>query len=350
MLVVHVREPSGRRRCHPERARQIGRAPEVIDGPPTTVERARQGDHDAFARLATAAYRRVSAIAQLIVRDPELARDAVPDALIRAWRDLPGLRDPDRFDAWLHRLVVRTCLHTVRARRRRPLEVELSPLDQPTVGDTTAAVLGRDQLDAALRALRPEARALIVLHFYVGLSLPEAAEALDIPLGTAKSRLHRSLGALRVTLQPRDARSRKGHPRAAGMTTFDRRDQALADLLAELVVPPPPNDLDHILAWSNDGTQIVSLRFPPDDASPYPVIVAVDGSRDPIEIGCPPPDRPRACVIDVWTWSPDDRYLVGRVTGANGLDAVRIDTETGAASLAPWADVSEGRWQRVATP
>lgn len=166
------------------------------------MERARQGDHDAFARLATAAYRRVSAIAQLIVRDPELARDAVQDALIRAWRDLPGLRDPDRFDAWLHRLVVRTCLHTVRARRRRPLEVELSPLDQPTVGDTTAAVLDRDQLDAALRALRPEARALIVLHFYVGLSLPEAAEALDIPLGTAKSRLHRSLGALRVTLSP----------------------------------------------------------------------------------------------------------------------------------------------------
>jgi len=167
-----------------------------------TVERARQGDHDAFAQLATAAYRRVSAIAQLIVRDPELARDAVQDALIRAWRDLPGLRDPDRFDAWLHRLVVRTCLNTVRSRRRRPFEVELSPLDEPAVADTTAAVLDRDQLDAAFRVLRPEARALIVLHFFVGLSLPEAAEALDIPLGTAKSRLHRSLGSLRAALTP----------------------------------------------------------------------------------------------------------------------------------------------------
>lgn len=102
--------------------------------------------------------------------------------------------------------------------------------------------------------------------------------------------------------------------------------------------------------WSNDGSRIVVARYPPDDAPPYPVIASVDGSGQPVEIGCPPPDGPRTCVIEVWTWSPDDRYLVGRVTGANGLDAVMIDTATGAASLAPWADVSEGRWQRVATP
>lgn len=172
----------------------------------STVERARQGDHDAFAQLATAAFRRVSATAQLIVRDRELARDVVQDSLVRAWRDLPGLRDPDRFDAWLHRLVVRTSLNALRTRRRRPHEVELSPLAEPTVNDASSAVLDRDQLDAGLRALRPDARALIVLHFYLGLSLPESADALDIPIGTAKSRLHRALGALRVALAPDGAR------------------------------------------------------------------------------------------------------------------------------------------------
>jgi RNA polymerase sigma-70 factor (ECF subfamily) len=164
------------------------------------VERARQGDHDAFAELATAAFGRVSAIAQLIVRDHELARDTVQDAFLRAWRDLPGLRDPDRFDAWLHRLVVRTCINALRSRRRRPTEVEIGSLDVPAAADATALIADRDQLDAGLRRLTPDARALVVLHFYVGLSVPEAAAALEIPIGTAKSRLHRALAALRVTL------------------------------------------------------------------------------------------------------------------------------------------------------
>jgi RNA polymerase sigma-70 factor (ECF subfamily) len=164
------------------------------------VERARAGDHDAFAELATTAFGRVSAIAQLIVRDRELARDTVQDAFLRAWRDLPGLRDPDRFDAWLHRLVVRTSINVLRTRRRRPVEVEIGSLDVPIVIDHTSVVADRDQLDAALRRLSPEARALVVLHYYVGLPLTEAAAILDIPVGTAKSRLHRSLGAMRATL------------------------------------------------------------------------------------------------------------------------------------------------------
>ena len=85
------------------------------------VERAKRGDHDAFADLVHPALARLDAAARLILRDPELARDAVQEALIRAWRDLPGLRDPDRFDAWLRRLTVNACLDLLaRRRRRRP--------------------------------------------------------------------------------------------------------------------------------------------------------------------------------------------------------------------------------------
>ena len=165
------------------------------------VERARAGDHDAFAVLAGAAVARLDAAARLILRDRELARDAVQDALFRAWRDLPGLRDPERFEAWLHRLTVHACLDVARRRRRRVMEVELTPLTvAPHVGDAASGLADRDLLDAALRRLEPEWRAVVVLHYYLGMPLPDVAAELRIPLGTAKSRLHRSLGVMRTTL------------------------------------------------------------------------------------------------------------------------------------------------------
>jgi RNA polymerase sigma-70 factor (ECF subfamily) len=166
------------------------------------VERARRGDHDAFAQLAAGAVTRLDAAARLILRDRELARDAVQEALVRAWRDLPGLRDPDRFDAWLHRLIVRACIDQARIRSRRPIEVEIDPiLDAPTP-DESQAIVDRDQIDRVLAHLTPEHRALVVLHYYLELPLPEAAGLLGIPLGTAKSRLHRAIGSLRRTLGP----------------------------------------------------------------------------------------------------------------------------------------------------
>ena len=164
------------------------------------VELAGKGDHEAFAVLATAAVARLDAAARLILRDAELARDAVQEAMMQAWRDLPGLRDPGRFDAWLHRLTVHSCIDAARHRRRRVVEVELSPLDGPSVSDVSALVADRDLLDRALRGLEPEARALVVMHFYLGMSMPDAADSLGIPLGTAKSRLSRSLSAMRVTV------------------------------------------------------------------------------------------------------------------------------------------------------
>ncbi len=165
------------------------------------VDRAKRGDHDAFAVLVGAAIARLDAAARLILRDPELARDAVQEGFLRAWRNLPGLRDPDRFDAWLHRLVIHSCIDVTRRRRRRPIEVELTPIHGPATGDIASAVADRELLDLALRRLDPEWRAVVVLHYFLGMPLPDVAAALGIPLGTAKSRLHRSLSAMRIAIR-----------------------------------------------------------------------------------------------------------------------------------------------------
>ena len=161
------------------------------------VERARGGDHDAFTALVDLTIVRLDSVARLIVRDPELARDAVQDTLIRAWRDLPGLRDPDRFDAWLHRLIVNACLDLVRRRRRRVIEVELTPIDMPAATDMAGERRRSRHARERARASRPGHRAVVVLHYFLGMPLPEVAAAIGIPLGTAKSRLHYALAAMR---------------------------------------------------------------------------------------------------------------------------------------------------------
>jgi RNA polymerase sigma-70 factor (ECF subfamily) len=142
----------------------------------------------------------MDAAARLILRDRELARDAVQNALVRAWRDLPGLRDPDRFDAWLHRLLVNSCLDELRRARRRPVEVQILPIDQPAIGDGAHRLADRDLVERALVRLDPEHRALVVMHYYLGYPLPEAARSLGISLPAAKSRLHRAMEGLRRAL------------------------------------------------------------------------------------------------------------------------------------------------------
>lgn len=171
------------------------------------VERAIDGDHDAFAELVRCSISRLYATARLILRDEARAEDATQEALVSAWRDLSGLRDPACFDAWLHRLLVRACYREARrSRARRTVELQIAPPDRSD-RDSGQALAERDELERGFRRLDTEQRAVLVLHYYLGLSLEEAAEALGVPAGTVKSRLHRAIQAMRAAL---DADARPG--------------------------------------------------------------------------------------------------------------------------------------------
>jgi RNA polymerase sigma-70 factor (ECF subfamily) len=165
------------------------------------VEQARRGDREAFGILARTRGDRLFGIARRILRDIELAEDAVQQALVIAWRELPRLRDPDRFDAWLNRLLVNACYAEARRRRDWGANIRLLTVDGPQVEDGTRQVADRDELERGFRRLPPEQRAILVLHHYIGLSLIEVAETLDIPTGTARSRLHYAHRAMRAALE-----------------------------------------------------------------------------------------------------------------------------------------------------
>lgn len=173
------------------------------------VERARNGDRDAFAVIASEQANRMYAIARLVLRDPDLAYDAAQEALIRCWRQLPGLRQPERFDGWLTRITVRAAADE--AGRRNRFQANIRPLSvETTVDDRSADIEDRELLEAGFRRLSVAQRAVVVLHHYEGLSLPEVAKVLDIPVGTAQSRYHYAIAALRAAL---DADARTSAPR-----------------------------------------------------------------------------------------------------------------------------------------
>jgi len=190
-----------------EYPRSIAAARPEDDVDPTRLfERASQGDHDAFGMLVGEHLARLDTAARLILRDPELARDAVQEASLRAWRNLRGLRDPDRLGAWLYRLTVNACLDIARKRRGRLFEVELTPLHDAPVPDPTSRVADTLYVERMLAAVEPAQRAVVVLHYYLDLTLPETAAALGIPVGTAKSRLNRALDAMRVRVASENER------------------------------------------------------------------------------------------------------------------------------------------------
>ena len=170
------------------------------------VDRAKGGDAEAFDALARTVGDRCMAIACRILRDVDQAEDAVQTALITAWRELRTLRDPERFEPWLHRILTNECYAEARRRRRWSAEIRVLPTAEPTETGGVLTVDDRDQLERAFRRLTLEQRAILVFHHYLGLPLPEVAARLDIPFGTAKSRLHYATSALRASLQA-DART-----------------------------------------------------------------------------------------------------------------------------------------------
>ena len=169
------------------------------------VEAARRGDQAAFIDLVRPRSDRLFAIAQRILRDIDRAEDALQDALVIAWRDLRGLRDPDRFDAWLHRLLVNVCVVHATRERRRTINLRVLPVEGPPARDDLLTIADRDQLERGFRRLPPEQRAILVLHHYLGYAPSEIAETLGVPAGTARSRLHHAHRAMRAALEA-DAR------------------------------------------------------------------------------------------------------------------------------------------------
>lgn len=170
------------------------------------VERARRGDREAYADLIRVRGDRLYAIAQRVLRDVDRTEDAVQEALVIAWRDLPTLRDPDRFDAWLHRLVVRACIAEATRNRRLVAQLRVMPVDLPSANDEFLSVADRDQLERGFRRLPIEQRVLLVLRHFAGFEPAELAETLGIPAGTVRSRLHHAHRAMRAALEA-DARA-----------------------------------------------------------------------------------------------------------------------------------------------
>jgi RNA polymerase sigma-70 factor, ECF subfamily len=169
------------------------------------VTRAQDGDEEAFASLCVGVGDRLHAVAHRILRDLDLAEDATQQALLAIWRDLPKLRDPARFEAWSYRLLVRACYAEGRRTRREVPNLVLLPVDESSAEEGLSSVVDRDQLERGFRRLSIDHRAVVVLHHYLDMPLDGIADALGLPVGTVRSRLHYAMRGLRAALDA-DAR------------------------------------------------------------------------------------------------------------------------------------------------
>jgi RNA polymerase sigma-70 factor (ECF subfamily) len=170
------------------------------------VRQAQDGDAEAFDVMARMVGDRCLAIAVRILRDVDLAEDAVQAALITTWTELRALRDPSRFEPWLHRILTNACYAEARRRKRWSEGLRILPVAGSAGPDEYLTVDDRDLLERAIRRLTVEQRAVLVFHHYLGLSISEVAARTGLSVGTAKSRLHYASRALRASIEA-DARS-----------------------------------------------------------------------------------------------------------------------------------------------
>jgi RNA polymerase sigma-70 factor, ECF subfamily len=166
------------------------------------VMAARAGDRQAFAALIALEAPVALRLAGSILHSESEAQDAVQDAFLRAWHDLPRLRDGERWTSWFRTITVRAAVDQHR-RRRRLREVDLDIQDPPAVIDPSAAAADRDRIRQAIRTLSVDDRTILILRFAEDLEVPAIAATLGIRLGTAKARLHRATMRLRVALGDR---------------------------------------------------------------------------------------------------------------------------------------------------
>jgi RNA polymerase sigma-70 factor (ECF subfamily) len=169
------------------------------------VESAQHGDHDAFEALVAPCFDRLYAVAQRILRDRDRSDDAVQECLVRAWRDLRGLRDHDRFDAWLFRTLINACRDEARRQRRHAPQLRSIPVTLAASSGRADEIVERDELERGFRRLSIDQRSVLVMHHYLGMRAPEIALILGVPVGTVHSRLHYATEAMRAVLEA-DAR------------------------------------------------------------------------------------------------------------------------------------------------
>jgi RNA polymerase sigma factor (sigma-70 family) len=174
-------------------------ADRVMNGDDRLVARAKRGDRDAFAQLIEPRAGRLLRTARAVLGSETDAYEATQEALISAWVQLPALHDADRFDAWLNRTLVNKCRDALR-KRRRVREIDLSTTDVE-VEDTTQALVAAAAVAAAFDRLSVDERHILVLHHLHDLPLARIASHLDIPIGSAKSRLWSARRALERALE-----------------------------------------------------------------------------------------------------------------------------------------------------
>ena len=178
------------------------------------VQRARDGDEDAFTQLVDLDGDRSYAIAYRILRDVDRAKDAVQQAYLLAWREMSRLRDVERYEVWFYRLLVNACYEEARRHKRWSTRVRVLPMEGPTAPDPIVSIDDRDALERAFARLSPDHRAVFVMHHYAGLPLQAIADVVGVPVGTVKSRLHNSIQNLRAALEA-DARLGVGEVKTA---------------------------------------------------------------------------------------------------------------------------------------
>jgi RNA polymerase sigma factor (sigma-70 family) len=159
------------------------------------------GGERAFTEIVNSISDRFLGVAYRILRDTSVAEDAVQQALLSAWQDLPDLRDPAKFEGWSYRLLVHACYMEARKRKRWHPKTVVRSLTEPTAPDLIGGVIERERLERGFARLSVDHRTVLVLTYYMDLPSEQVAEALDVPVGTVYSRLHRAQQALRGALE-----------------------------------------------------------------------------------------------------------------------------------------------------